>query len=109
MRDPDAWYDSVRSVVLRLYRYVLLPFAWVTRLGRRYTAVIAWNLRTMFGGDLSREACVGAFEAHNAWVRERVPPGRLLVWRPQDGWAPLCRHAGPCTEPQQTILKGSCL
>lgn len=96
MRDPDAWYDSVHSVVLRLYWCVLLPFAWVTRLGRRYTAVIRWNLRTMFGSDISREACIGAFEAHHAWVRERVPPKRLLVWRPQDGWEPLCRRADSC-------------
>ncbi len=98
MRDPNAWYDSVRSVVLRLYWCVLLPFAWVTRLGRRYTAVIRWNLRTMFGGNLSREACVSAFKAHNAYVRERVPPERLLIWRPQDGWEPLCRHAISSTQ-----------
>ncbi len=91
VREPDKWYDSMRGVIMRLYWYVLVPFAWVTKLGRRYTAIIAWNLRTMFGGDLSREACVGAFEAHTAYVTERVLPARLLVWRPQDGWEPLCR------------------
>jgi hypothetical protein len=91
VREPDEWYDSVRGAILLLYFYVLVPFAWVTKLGRRYTAIIAWNLRTMFGSDLSREACVGAFEAHTAYVTARVPPARLLVWRPQDGWEPLCR------------------
>lgn len=55
----------------------------------------------MFGGDFSREACVSAFEAHAKFIKERVPAQRLLVWRPQDGWEPLCKCA-PC----KTVLAG---
>ena len=32
-----------------------------------------------------------AFEAHNEAVRRSVPPDRLTVWQPGDGWEPLCR------------------
>jgi hypothetical protein len=37
-----------------------------------------------------REACILAFERHNARVRQGVPSHRLLEWRAEDGWAPLC-------------------
>lgn len=37
-----------------------------------------------------QEPAMAAYEAHNAAVRAEVPPGRLVEWRPSDGWAPLC-------------------
>ena len=38
-----------------------------------------------------RDACIAAFERHNADVRARVPRDRLLEWTATDGWAPLCK------------------
>ena len=37
-----------------------------------------------------REACIAAYERHNASVREAVPAARLVEWQPGDGWASLC-------------------
>jgi hypothetical protein len=37
------------------------------------------------------EASVAAYDAHNAAVRERADPDRLLAWQPGDGWEPICR------------------
>ena len=34
------------------------------------------------------------FERHNREVQERVPADRLLVFRVQDGWEPLCKFLG---------------
>lgn len=34
------------------------------------------------------------YEKHNARIKELVPPDRLLVWRPEDGYAPLCMFLG---------------
>lgn len=31
-----------------------------------------------------------AYEAHNREVRASVPADRLVMWRPGDGWAPIC-------------------
>ena len=31
-----------------------------------------------------------AYEQHNAAVRARVDPARLVEWRTGDGWRPLC-------------------
>jgi hypothetical protein len=41
-----------------------------------------------------REACIAAFERHNAAVRAAVPASRLLGWRAGDGWGPLCAALG---------------
>lgn len=34
------------------------------------------------------------YHAHNDWVKEIVPRERLLVFKCQDGWAPLCEFLG---------------
>lgn len=34
------------------------------------------------------------YHAHNKWVRTIVPKDRLLVFKCQDGWAPLCEFLG---------------
>ncbi|MFO0946787.1 MAG: sulfotransferase [Planctomycetota bacterium] len=41
-----------------------------------------------------RSRCLEVFEKHNQEVRETVPADRLLVFRVQDGWAPLCDFLG---------------
>ncbi|MBI1756290.1 MAG: sulfotransferase family protein [Fimbriimonas ginsengisoli] len=37
-----------------------------------------------------REACVRAYERHNAEVERTAPADRLVVWEAKDGWAPRC-------------------
>lgn len=39
-------------------------------------------------------ACIEAYERHNAAVREGVPPDRLIDWPTGAGWEPLCRGLG---------------
>ncbi|KAL4888821.1 hypothetical protein BDV59DRAFT_196184 [Aspergillus ambiguus] len=34
------------------------------------------------------------YHAHSAWVKSIVPPERLLVFKCQDGWGPLCEFLG---------------
>jgi hypothetical protein len=41
-----------------------------------------------------RDACIAAYERHNADVRARAPRGRLLEWTASDGWEPLCKALG---------------
>jgi hypothetical protein len=31
-----------------------------------------------------------AYLAHNELVRTTAPKGRLVEWRPEDGWEPIC-------------------
>jgi hypothetical protein len=89
VRDPETWHRSVHNVIIKLYKRVLRPFFWTTELGRQYTTIIGWSLRCMFNGDLSKANCINAFQAHTDAIKARVPQNQLLIWRPQDGWAPL--------------------
>ena len=49
---------------------------------------------TFRGAPGDRATAVGAFEAHNADVIDRVPADRLLVYEVGSGWEPLCAFLG---------------
>lgn len=52
-------------------------------------------LRNHFCDDLQdRRRMIAAYEAHNAAVRAEVSSGRLIDWRVDDGWEPLCAGLG---------------
>ena len=36
------------------------------------------------------DVAMAAYKRHNEHVRASAPRDRLVVWRPEDGWAPLC-------------------
>jgi len=52
------------------------------------------------GANADRDRCIAAFNAHNRRVQEEIPKDRLLVFRVQDGWAPLCEFLG-CEVPDE--------
>lgn len=87
VRDPDDWYDSVRSSI----------HAW-TAPGKEVGPDAVANLvRRVWDDDfggwdrvLDRGHAIGRFEDHNRAVRENCPPGRLIEWTVADGWEPLC-------------------
>ena len=92
LRDPDNWYDSLVSLAAALEEFrpkaeensKLATFLGVTDMvGLRLT-----------DGDFSKENCIDAFHRHNNSVLEHVPSSRLLVFRVQDGWEPLCDFLG---------------
>ncbi len=62
-RDRPEWYEMVDSI-----------------LGSRFTMDLT-----------NKEACIAAFERHNAEVLRSAPADRLVVWRASDGWDPLCK------------------
>jgi hypothetical protein len=41
-----------------------------------------------------RDAAIAAYEQHNQAVRAGLPPDRLVEWRPDQGWTPLCAALG---------------
>lgn len=43
---------------------------------------------------LAPEPSEALYHAHNNWVKSIVPQDRLLVFKCQDGWEPLCRFLG---------------
>jgi hypothetical protein len=47
------------------------------------------------GADLTdKDACIAAYDAHNAYVRAHADPKRLLDWQATEGWEPICEALG---------------
>lgn len=51
-------------------------------------------LRRFSPAGLEKDAAMAAYEAHNRRVRDTVPADQLIVWRPADGWGPICAGLG---------------
>jgi hypothetical protein len=95
VRDPDKWYDSMRSTILSDgYIDTLMP----TSLGPMLMKMLPFAAGQGAGHsgppDLSRVAMSAAHQAHVERVRRTIPPERLLVYRVSEGWEPLCRFLG---------------
>jgi hypothetical protein len=91
LRDADRWYDSVRDTIYHTLTRELPDE--VPETLRAFHAMIRELIfdRT-FGGRLGdREHAKRVFEAHNQAVVDAIPPSKLLVYHPGDGWEPLCR------------------
>jgi len=85
VRDPESWWRSANGTI----------FPSIERAGGDWRAMVEDMMANRFTPALEdRDACIAAFERHNADVRRRVPAGRLLEWRASDGWAPLCAALG---------------
>jgi hypothetical protein len=79
-RDADDWWQSASRTIMRAHREQPAgPFR---------DLLDALTDHAPFARD-ERDA-KAAYEAHNAAVREGVPPDRLIVWQPGDGWDPIC-------------------
>ena len=105
VRDPERWYESTRNTVYELSRIaVISPLSRITfslvglivpgigKVGRMNNRLI-WE-DTFDGKFEDRDYAKSVFERHNAEVRRRVPPEKLLVYEVKDGWGPLCDFLG---------------
>ena len=105
VRDPERWYESTRSTIYELtvtasrsptFRLLFgaMRFLRFGRIGRGNLAnEIVWD-GTFDGRFEDRRYAIEVFERHNAEVRRRVPPDRLLVYEVKEGWSPLCEFLG---------------
>lgn len=86
VRDPESWWRSANGTI----------FPSIDRApSDEWRAMVHEMMASRFTPRLEdRDACIAAFERHNAEVRRRVPRERLLEWRAADGWEPLCRALG---------------
>lgn len=85
LRDPESWWQSVHATIFR-------PGATPPSDFLDMVQTIAVHRFTTEVED--RAATIAAFEAHNAAVIGGVPADRLVVWRAEDGWGPICRALG---------------
>jgi hypothetical protein len=93
LRDPGAWYESVMNTIHPASSSLVdLEDDGLRTFGRWVTDIV-WD--GVFDGRMhDRDHVIARFEAHNRSVIEGVPADRLLVYRPGDGWEPLCAFLG---------------
>ncbi|BCS21630.1 sulfotransferase family protein [Aspergillus puulaauensis] len=90
-RDVDSWYESITALILphaRGFWYHVLPWFQPDMYWAVQYTVHCFNMH--FYGSLERNG-KWVYEQHSATIKGAVAPERLLVWRVQDGWEPLCR------------------
>jgi hypothetical protein len=83
-RDASSWWESASTTIFPTTMQAEGP--WREMLDAMF--------RTFTTDLTNREACIAAFERHNANVRAKADPTRLLDWTPKDGWEPICRALG---------------
>jgi hypothetical protein len=107
VRDPAQWYTSIsetifasalaerrkmplrRRVVRSLIALRAPDFSLYPRMAR------ATVFDRIFDGRIGdRDHVIKVFERHVAEVKAAIPPERLLVFEPGDGWEPLCAFLG---------------
>ncbi len=90
VRDADAWWRSASSTIFIALATYLEPDApsdgW-TRMGRAMVNAFTPSFR-------EEAAAKAAYLAYNDHVRATAPADRLVEWRPEDGWGPICRALG---------------
>lgn len=84
--NAQTWWESLEATVLPAARMSQAP-EWkegraLIQLLERFTGSRRWDDRALL---------MKAYDGHLAEVRETVSAGRLLEWRAEDGWLPLCR------------------
>lgn len=93
LRDADGWYRSVMNTIWPSTQGHLASGDPNRERMARWIQEVVWD--HVFDGRLAdRDHVIGIYEAHNRAVIDEVPADRLLVYRPGDGWEPLCDFLG---------------
>lgn len=103
VRDPQRWYDSMETTILRAWRWhreraSQPPAGGAEAAAGRVVDSAAFGdmikavveNRVFAGRAYDREDAIAIFERHIAEVRASVPAQRLLVYEVTQGWQPLC-------------------
>ncbi len=101
VRDPEKWYKSMYATIYRLNRltfarkvFLLAKSLFRPELRQLHDMwqlqnQILWD-KTFKGKFYNKKAAIDVFCKHNEAVKKNVPAGRLLVYRIEEGWEPLC-------------------
>jgi hypothetical protein len=85
VRDPECWYESTQQTI----------FAprWIDYLSTSIAAdFVDTNVNSYFEGRMhDKEYLVQRFKDHVAEVQATIPAERLLTFKAEDGWKPLCK------------------
>jgi hypothetical protein len=103
VRSAESWVNSMHNTIAEIwfgdsvmhhlaqaqYRIDPLYAGWLDVLYDMWT-----EAGIMVGSKADPEKMAAEMEEWNQSVIDGVPPERLLVWNPKDGWDPLCEFLG---------------
>ncbi|MCB1487832.1 MAG: sulfotransferase family protein [Bauldia sp.] len=87
----EAWWRSANSTILEKNRQPVSPEDPLAVSSGMIEEMMSWRFTPDWN---DRESAMAAYERHNESVRQAILPGRLLEWKPDDGWEPLCARLG---------------
>jgi len=87
VRDPDAWFDSTQATIFAPDRGAADAPPHLAR----FFEVLFGDLRPHLQ---DRPYMIAYFREHSAAVEREIPKERLLVYRVDEGWEPLCAFLG---------------
>lgn len=90
-RDPEDWYGSFSQTILPL---ILDKASWPDERRSWFEMIERVIVGQALGGRTDRDGILAAYRANVEAVEWLVEDGRALVFRAQDGWAPLCNFLG---------------
>lgn len=100
IREPESWYRSYRNTVLKVWPdhphadqnlpfgikvLFFLGLSPVKLKLMRFMSKAAWN------DNYDKDNIIKSMQNWNQMVIDTFPPERLLIFRVEDGWEPLCR------------------
>ncbi|KAI1259049.1 P-loop containing nucleoside triphosphate hydrolase protein [Xylariaceae sp. FL1019] len=90
-RDVDSWHAStMKTVYWRATDPELRMLSNVSWAAKMYYPMLKKFFDTFFEGDFPNRG-KEVYTRHHEEVKKLVPPERLLEYRVQDGWGPLCK------------------
>jgi len=88
VREPQSWYESTQATIFH-------PQFLRETEQRASNGIVQQAILPAFEHRMhDRDHMIAVYERHNAEVRRRFPPERLLVFDVCDGWGPICRFLG---------------
>jgi hypothetical protein len=89
VRDPNDWYDSVGKTIKEWPMDA--AFEWPKRMMETRAMARILVKEGALKDYANKDVMISKFMDNIARVEEAVPKERLLIFRPSDGWDPLCR------------------
>ena len=88
VREPDSWFESARDTIFSDRLQASLA-------GSPMGVLMHGAILDVSGGPITDRAFMTDwFSRRNQEVIDALPPERLLVFSPRDGWGPLCSFLG---------------
>lgn len=93
-KTPEVWAKSYLETIDKIYQASDKQRPPVTLVMPRFHNLTRW-MRWKSGIPLGRASKEAAAAAYSAWlvdVQANVPKEKLLIWKVEDGWEPICAH-----------------